>query len=215
MRLAGDVSPVWLKSPLRYTEPGRIDNVLADKGGVLMGRNIIVGMTAVAVFFSAVSSYAQETWVEERTPVLREAKQDAQTTLAIDAYLIGDVLEVRVTARMYAAKPEISNIILVGPKIGRLSPQTKRTVTSSVEDEAPYPMSKRGAFINFGSKTRTGKGRGTLTREQVEFKLPADKIMPQRVYQIWVRVKSAQSGGTVHGFKFDLKDFAGLVAKQR
>jgi len=178
-----------------------------------MKRMLICGMAISGLFSFLSSSYAQEGKAQERTLVLREAKQDGKTTVAIDAYLTGDILEVKVTAKMYATKPRISNIILVGPGIGRLSPLTKKTVASSTQEEEPYPTSKRGAFISFGTRTKTEKATGTVTKEMVEFKITADKIMPAKLYQIWVRVESSQSGGQPQGFKFDLKDFARLISK--
>ncbi len=168
-------------------------------------------ITIVFVLSKFPFSYAQEENSASRTLVLRKAKQDGKTTAAIDVYLIGDILEVKITAKMYATKPEIANIILVGPKIGRMSPKTKKTVTSSTEEEVPYPTSKRGAFISFGNKARTGKTRSAITRELVEFKIPTDKIVPDRLYQIWVRIEGSQGGGEVHGFKFDLKELPRLI----
>lgn len=167
----------------------------------------------LALFLSLTHAFAQEENSASRALVLREAKQDGKTTAAIDAYLIGDILEVKVTAKMYATKPEIANIILVGPKIGRMSPETRKTVTSSTEEDAPYPTSKRTAFISFGDKAKDKKTRSTITRELVEFKIPTDKILPDRLYQIWVKVENSQSGGEVYGFKFDLKEFPRLILK--
>lgn len=158
-------------------------------------------------------SYAQEGEAQKRILVIREAKQHKETTAAVKAYLIDDVLEVTVIARMYATKPRIYNVIVVGPKLGRMSPTTRKTLVPTVEGEEPFPTTERGAFISFGERTKTKEAKGTLTEELLEFKLPPEKIRPGKKYQLWVRVESMQRGGEIEGFKFDLKDLPTLISK--
>jgi len=160
-------------------------------------------------------SFAQEEEGAERILVLREAKQHKKTTVAVEAYLISDMLEVTVMVRMYAGKPSIFNVILVGPKLGRISPKTSETVTATVEDEAPFPTTKRGGFISFGKKTETKEAKGTLTKELFRFRIPTDKIVPGKRYQIWVKVQSrkGKEKGKIRGFKFDLESLAQLISQ--
>ncbi len=139
----------------------------------------------------------------ERILVLREAEQRKKTNVAVEAYLIDDILEVAVTIRtkMRAAKLRIFKMLLVGPGLGRISPKTAETVTVTTEDETPFPTV-------VGTKTEMRIATGTPTKELFRFQIPADKIVPGGRYQIWVKVQNreGEAKGRIQGFKFDLEN---------
>lgn len=157
----------------------------------------------------------QEERGEEKVLVLRQAKEFRDSTVAVEVYLIDDILEAKITARMmHATKPRIYNAIVVGPKIGRLSSETRTTLTANLEQEEPYPtLSKDKGFINFGKGEKTKDLKGTLTRELVEFRLPKDKIKKGKKYKLWVQIMSMQKGGKYKTFKFDLEDLPELISR--
>ena len=178
-------------------------------------------LTVIAGFLLSVSNflYAQEqeeeAGVEERIYVLREAKEDRKTTVAVGVYLLDDILEVKVIVRMYAEKPKIYNLLIVGPKLGRLSCKTRKELLATMEEEEPYPTSKRGGFILFAQKNKDKKAKGTLIKELFRFNIPKDKIIPGKRYQLWVSVDSKTRGGGVPlKFKFDLKNLPQLILQQ-
>ena len=176
--------------------------------GVNKVKRIFVLAGIMGILLSALNfSYAQEQEDAEGILVLREAKEYRKTTVAAQVYLIDDILEVTVIARMYAEKPRFYKVSIVGPKLGRLSPKTREELTSMMEEETPYPTTKKGIFISFGKKTKTKKARGTLIRELFQFKIPRDKIVPGKHYQLRVAVESkTRGGGMPVKFKFDLQD---------
>ena len=159
-------------------------------------------------------AYAQEEEQNtERQLVLREAKEYRKSTVAVEAYLTDNILEAKVTARMYATKPKIHNAIIVGSRLGRLSIDSKEVLLATVEDEEPYPTSKKDrGFISF-SKKKTKQSEGTLTRELMIFEIPRDKVVKGKRYELWVQIMSMQKGGKYKTFKFDLEDLAELLSK--
>jgi len=160
-------------------------------------------------------SFAQEEEGIERILVLREAKQHKKTTVAVEAYLVGDVLEVTTMARMQmrTTKLRIYNILVVGPKLGRICPKTREILTATAEEEAPFSTTKLGGLIRYSEKTKEKKAKGTLTKELAKFKIPADKIIPGKRYQLWVDVQSVQKKGRPVRFKFDLENLAQLISQ--
>ena len=151
----------------------------------------------------------------ERRLVIREGKQSRANIVAVETYLVGnDILEVTVEARMYAQKPKINDVIMVGPRLGRIHYKTRETVHATLEEEEPIPITKQGGFIVFGKRTKTKKPKGTLTKELFKLKIPTDKIVPGKRYQLWVQVESKTSGGgRPLRFKFDLKDLPELISQ--
>ena len=112
------------------------------------------------------------------------------------------------------SKPRIYNAIVVGPKIGRLSSETRTTLTASLEQEEPYPtLSKDKGFVNFGKGEKVKEHKGTLTRELIEFRLPKDKIKKGKKYSLWVQIASMKKGDKYKTFKFDLKDLPELISR--
>ena len=138
----------------------------------------------------------------ERILVFREAEQRKKTNVAVEAYLIDDILEVAVTIRtkMRAAKLRIFKMLVVGPKLGRISPKTAETVAVTLEDETPFPTT-------IGTKTEMRIATGTPTKELFRFEIPADKMVSGGGYQIWVDVQNreGQEKGRIQRFKFDLE----------
>ena len=155
-------------------------------------------------------SFAQKG--SDRTIVLREAKQRRKITVAVEAYLIDDILEVAVTVRtkMRAAKLRIFKMLLVGPQLGRISPKTAETIAVTVRDEDPFPTT-------MGTKTEMKVIKGTPTKELFRFEIPADKIVPGGNYRIWVDVQNreGQDKGRIQRFKFDLESLIQLISDQR
>jgi len=171
-----------------------------------MKKMFALAATMGVLFSISNFSFAQKG--AERILVLREAEQRKKTTVAVEAYLISDILEVAVTVRtkMRAAKLRIFKMLLVGPKLGRISPKTAETIAVTVGDEAPFPTT-------MGSKTEMKIITGTPTKELFRFEIPADKIVPGGTYQIWVDVQNreGQEKGRIQRFKFDLENLAQLI----
>jgi len=145
---------------------------------------------------------------EDRILVLREAKEYKGSTVAVEAYLKDSVLEVKVIARMERTKPIIYNAIVIGPKIGRITPDTRQTLYPTIEDEEPFPTKEKKGFLSFDRDVKLKEAQGTLTKELIKFKIPSQKLIAGRQYQIWVSIESMQRGGDRESFKFDLDDFA-------
>ncbi len=148
----------------------------------------------------------------ERKMILREAKERGRASVAIEAYLTDDILEVTVYARMYATKPKIFGVILAGPKLGRLGFLTKEILYPKAEEEDEelvFPTKDvQGGYIRFSKKTRDKKTQGALTREMVKFKIPIEKILPNKPYELRVKIESMQTPGEIETFEFPLNDFA-------
>lgn len=176
-----------------------------------MRKHFILTAVIVVLFFASNFCWTQEEAVTERLLVLREAKQYGETNVAVQAYLVGDILEVTVSARIYAAKPEIDNVIIVGPKLGRLSPKTKKTLYATEEEEEPYLTTESKGLIGFGRKKRTKKAKGTLTKELFKFNIPRNKIIPGKRYELRIRIESMKIAGKFIRFKFELKNLPQLI----
>ncbi len=147
-------------------------------------------------------------YAQEKILVLREAKKHKKATAAVEAYLEGNTLEVTVIGRMDRTKPRIYNVIVIGPKIGRVAPKMRDTLYPTMEDEEPFPTKKSGGFIRFSNKEEAKNTSGTLTKELLKFEIPEEKVVKGKRYQIWVKLESMQRGGDKESFKFDLEDFA-------
>ena len=181
-------------------------------------KGILILTVIIGVLFSVVyCSYGQEPeTTTERLLVIREGKQSRNNIVVVDVYLIEDVLEALVGVRMYAEKPKINDVILVGPKLGRIHYKSRETVFAKVEEEEPYPITKQSGIIVFGKRTKTKQPEGTLTKELFRIKIPREKIVPNKRYQLWVQVESkTRAGGTPLKFKFDLENLAELIEQQK
>ena len=160
-------------------------------------------LAATIGFLLSISNFSFAQGDTGRTIVIREAKQRRKITVAVEVYLIDDILEVAVMVRtkMRAAKLRIFKVLLVGPRWGRISSKTAETIAVTMRDEDPFPTT-------MGSKTEMRIITGTPTKELFRFQIPADKIVPGGRYQIWVKVQNreGEAKGRIQGFKFDLEN---------
>ncbi len=163
------------------------------------------------VMLFQIFSYAQES-NKERLLILREAQEDQKSTVAIEAYLLDNILEVTIIARMPGTKPKIYNAIVVGPRLGRLSSESKEVLLATAEEDKPFPTKRKDmAFISFSKGEETKKARGTLTRELVTFRIPPERVVKGKRYELWVQIESLQVGGGYKTFKFDLGNIGELI----
>lgn len=148
-----------------------------------------------------------------RVFVVREAKDFRTTGVAIEGYLVHDIFEVKVEARMYAERPKISTVKVVGPKLGSQSFQAKEAILAGIEEEEPFETTQQQGILRvFDKRKKTKKLKGTVTKELFKIKIPADKIVEGKRYWLWVYVESKTQGGHADTFKFELKDFSARVA---
>lgn len=156
--------------------------------------------------------YGQEDESSEKVILIREAKQVRQNIVAVEAYRIGEILEVKIKARMYSERPRIKNVLIVGPRLGRLSYKRKEELTLEFEEDKPFPTTKKGGFISFGKKKKTKQPEGTLTQELFRFQFPWEKIVPKKRYQLWVDIESKTRGGDrPMKFRFDLEKIHDII----
>ncbi|MFH1782824.1 MAG: hypothetical protein ABH848_04335 [Candidatus Omnitrophota bacterium] len=175
-----------------------------------MKKNILISLI-IAIFSFLIMSESMAS--EESILILREAKESGKDMAAVEAHLLDNILTVKITARMEQTKPKIYNALIVGPKLGRLNIEKKEVLLQGLEEE-PYPTKKRRGFISFDPKSEKKRGKGTLTRELVDFKIPKDRLVKGKKYQLWVQIESLQRGGGYATFKFDLEDLAELVLEK-
>lgn len=173
-----------------------------------MKKLFLLMLSFLIASLSASYGYSQEIEETDKVLIIREAKQVRRDIVAIEGWLSGEILEVRVEVRMYSERPKIGNVALVGPGIGRLSYIRKEEIPLSLEEADPYQITKKGGLLSFGKKKRTEKPKGTLTQELFKIKIPVNKIIPGKNYQIWVDVESKTTAGRAQKHKFKLKDFS-------
>jgi len=151
----------------------------------------------------------------EKILVIREAKEDRKTAVSVEAYLIGNMLEAKVSARVERAKPKLDNVIVIGPGIDRVSATKITQVFATTEEEAPYTTTKRKGFISFAPDEKTKKIKGTVVRQLYTFKIPPEKIKPKGKYELWVKVRqdTAKKKGKLTRFKFGLDKLPELMKK--
>ena len=144
--------------------------------------------------------------------VTRQAMQDSLAAVGIEAYLQDDIMQVKVTVKMKGTKPKIYDVLFEGKGIGRLSPIEIDQLYASTEEEPPYETTKRGGFISFGDKTEKKKLKGRTVRKLVSFRIPNEKILPDRTYFIIVKVEDTNKRGKVKRYRFGIKGFAKQTA---
>jgi len=115
--------------------------------------------------------------VQGKIPVIREAKLYKKDSVAVDAHLAGEILEIVVEARMYAQRPKINDVLVTGPKIGKLHYQARKTIVAGVEETEPFEVTKEHGLITFGKRKKVRELEGTLTKELFKIKIPNDKIV--------------------------------------
>ena len=165
-------------------------------------------------FFSSFVCYAQNDVVSSDRLLIREGKQLKKTTVAVEGYLYNDILQVQVEVRMYAQRPKIIDVSLTGPKLGKIHYKTRQDLPVTLEEEDPYNITRVDGEISFKKRTKVKKPKGTLTKELFKIKVPVDKIIPGKRYQLWVEVESKRQAGRIPKFKFDLKKLPELVLKK-
>lgn len=151
---------------------------------------------------------------EEGILILREAKQYGKTNVSAQAYLKDDILEVRVGARVYGDKPKIDNVLVVGPKLGRLSAKAKTTIYASEEAEAEIAVSESRGVLGFGARSEVRKKKGVLVREQYKFKIPKEKMVSGKRYELRIKIDSPKIDSKSIRFKFLLKDLARHILEE-
>lgn len=182
-----------------------------------MRRYFLWGSLVAALFWITPPSFSEEaTEPKETIPVVREAVKIKEDIVAVDLSLAGEVLEAQVTGFMEQERPKLSNVLLVGPGVGRLSPTTRRTVRAGLDTEPPYPTRRSGFLVLHQGSEREAKG--TLTREHLQFILPLQKMREtiekkggKAHYEFWVLLESATRGGKIIRFKFDLDKLPELI----
>jgi hypothetical protein len=147
--------------------------------------------------------------------VLKEAQQRGETTAAVEVYLIEDILEVTVYATMYAARPQIYNVTLVGPGLGRLAPLERQSLRATAKDKQLIFETKdrEGGFIRFTKRTKKKKMQGAITKELIKFKIPTKRVIPKKRYELRIKLESGQIPGKYYNFKFRIEDLAGLLTQ--
>jgi hypothetical protein len=149
---------------------------------ILISLAILV-FTGVMLMSGHNVSCAQE-GTGERILVLRDAQEFRDNAVGVDVYLAGNILEVKVIARMPKSRPNIYNAIVVGPRLGRLSPESRKTLLQTTEEEEPYPVTERGAFMSFRKRDETKKTKGRLARELLLFDIPRDRKERDKKYTL-------------------------------
>jgi len=149
--------------------------------------------------------------------ILSRACEDRKATVAVEAYLEGDLLKTKVSASMEDVKPMIENIIIVGPKIGRLVPKTIKQLYATLEDqETEYDTYKIGGFVG-SDRPKVKPLSGSITRKIATFEIPVDKIERDKKYFIRVRVSAAKQAAGRAGrntkFRFELGKLAEALGK--
>lgn len=153
----------------------------------------------------------QEEKKKERIQVIREAKLYREKNVAVDAQLVDDVLEIMVEARIYAQKPRINDVLVRGPKLGRLHYQTRKTIVAGVDEPEPFEVTKEHGWLVIGKRKKVRELKGTLTKELFKIKIPKEKIVCGKRYELWVEIESKTRGGRAEKFKFKLEDFPELI----
>lgn len=172
----------------------------------------------LSLLIGLVVSTAAGLYAQEKIQVIREAQEYSNNRVAVTGNLTNDIFEVTVIARMKRTKPRIHNVIVVGPKLGRLSCETKENLVATTEEDDPFLTKRKDkGFINFGKdeKAKTSEEisesnvhRGRVTKALYMFRIPRDRIKKDKKYKLWVQIESSQRGGKYKTFKFDLENFA-------
>lgn len=145
---------------------------------------------------------------------MSEARQYGKASVSVEAYLKDLILEVTVSARVYADRPKIDNVIVVGPRLGRLSAKAKTSLFATEEDEEEPEVTESRGLLGFGSRSTARKKKGVLVKERYKFKIPPKKIVSGKRYELRVKIDSPKIDSKSIRFKFELKDFARHVLEK-
>jgi hypothetical protein len=169
----------------------------------------------IMIIFSLLLALPGALRAEEKELVLRLAQEDSKATVAVEAYLAGDMLDTKVSVAMKGQRPSILNVVFIGSNTGRIVAKTVKQVYAAAEDEEPYITVKRGGFIRFGKKEKKKHLEGDTSRKQFVFELPLDKITADGKYELRIKVGTVkQRGGTGSRkttFNFNLDELPKLV----
>ena len=134
------------------------------------------------------------------------------TTVTVEAYLSGDVLEAVVGARMPSERPKITGFYLTGPGLGKIHYASREVVPPSIDDqdEDPFPVTKVDGLIMFGDRTKEKTPKGRLTKEAFKLKVPGQKLKTGKRYELVIGVESREKAQRIPKFKFYLKDLSEL-----
>jgi hypothetical protein len=184
-----------------------------------MKRVFFLAVVMSIVFSLPDFSLEQTTEATHRILLIRKARVGRQGAVAVEVYLIGDVLEVKVIGKLYdtRTKPSIEEIRVAGPRLGkRLSPQERRTLHPTVEDDKAFYKAEdiKGGIIRIieGKKVK-GRKESELTNELIRFKIPTGRILPGRNYQLWVELQNKETEKKPETFRFGLKNFSTLISE--
>lgn len=180
-----------------------------------MRRRFMSGISRIVLISALIVTHAGILRAADKELVIREAEELRKNAVAVEAYLVDDILEAKISVRIFRARPKIHNVIVVGPKLGRISPIEIEQLFATTEEEPPYETKERGGFISFSDDTKTKSLKGTVVRKMFKFKIPPEKIVEDGHYQIWVKVKEEGHGrqGKMTSYKFDLEELPRLVKK--
>ena len=155
------------------------------------------------------------TSASEKQLVIRQAKEDSKGAAAVEAYLDGDVMEVKASVRMTEGRPTVENVIIQGTKLGTIVPVTVKQIYASGQEEPPYETTTRGGFISFNPGAKSKRLKGGVSRKLATFNIPKDKIVPGGKYYIKVKINSAKQSAGKPGkstrFKFDISNIIELI----
>jgi len=170
-------------------------------------KKVFIFLSTVFLFSAFNFSFAQEQENKEKILIIKEGQEVRENVVAVEAYYLGEgVLEVAVEARMQRQRPKISNILVVGPRLGRLRHAAKEEIPVSLKEEKAYPVTREGGILSTGDKTEVKQLQGTEVKEIYKFKIPKDKIIPGKRYQLWIDLESKTRGGDrPMKFKFNLE----------
>lgn len=168
----------------------------------------------IVIFISSLSYCFAEEQAEQEVLILREARQYGKANVSVEAYLKDKILKVTVSARVYADRPKIDNVIVVGPKLGRLAPKAKTSLFATEQDEEEPEATESRGLLGFGSRSKATKKKGALAKAQYKFKIPPEKIVSGKRYELRVKIDSPKIDNRALRFKFELKDFAKLILQE-
>jgi hypothetical protein len=168
----------------------------------------------IAIFISSLTYCFAKEQPEEGILILSEARQYGKASVSVEAYLKDLILEVTVSARVYADRPKIDNVIVVGPRLGRLSAKAKTSLFATEEDEEEPEVTESRGLLGFGSRSTARKKKGVLVKERYKFKIPPKKIVSGKRYELRVKIDSPKIDSKSIRFKFELKDFARHVLEK-
>lgn len=184
-----------------------------------MKKWFFVVMGSIFILMS-VRSYAQDKAQERPVDaqgaagvfVLRQAKEFRNKSVAVEGYLIGEIFEIKVEARIAREKPRIANVTLIGPRLGRQSYQTRETILAGIGEDMPIETTQEQGLLRVLSpRKKTKKLEGAVTKELFKIRVPAEKIVKGKRYWLWVDVESTTEGGQTEKFRFELEDFPALL----